>query len=244
MQDIPAVAGSRTMASMLSERILSDIVTGELAPGSKLNMRELAARYGAGMIPLREALSRLATSGFVEAEDQRGFRVTRISKEDLEDIVAVRQRIESDALRDAIESRNLEWEGALLAALHQVNSIQTCAPDDPQRMNPAWERAHEHFHTTLIAGCRSRWLKQFAATLRVQSARYRHQSIRSVHAPSRDVAREHENIVRAVLAHDADRACELLRDHFGTTARLVLGQDKPKKSGAARRKRGEERADA
>ncbi|NPT55073.1 GntR family transcriptional regulator [Paraburkholderia elongata] len=219
--DSPGSTSARTMASMLAETILQDIVTGALPPGSKLKIRELAERYQAGVIPLREAVSRLAMSGFVEAEDQRGFRVTPISRADLEDITAVRQRIESDALRDAIESGNLEWEGAVLAAFHLVNSLPTVI-GDPPRMNPEWERAHDNFHATLLAGCRSKWLKHFAATLRTQSARYRHQSLRSQDAATRDIRKEHEDIVKAVLARDAHLACELLRRHFATTTQLVL----------------------
>ncbi|QBR01649.1 GntR family transcriptional regulator [Paraburkholderia pallida] len=212
---------SRTMASVLADAILQDIVTGALPPGSKLKIRELADRYQAGVIPLREAVSRLAMSGFVEAEDQRGFRVTQVSREDLEDVTSVRQCIESEALRDAIESGNLEWEGAVLSAFHQVNSLPTVI-GDPPRMNPAWERAHDHFHTTLLAGCRSKWLKHFAATLRTQTARYRHMSLRSVHAVERNVAKEHEDIVKAVLARDPDLACQLLSQHFAVTTHLVL----------------------
>lgn len=211
----------RTLASVLADAILQDIVTGALPPGSKLKIRELAERYQTSAIPLREAVSRLAMSGFVETEDQRGFRVTQVSREDLEDITSVRQCIESEALRDAIESGNLEWEGAVLSAFHMVNS-QPTVTGDPPRMNPAWERAHDNFHTTLLAGCRSKWLKHFAATLRTQTARYRHMSLRSQHASERDVGKEHEAIVKAVLAHDADRACELLREHFAATTRLVL----------------------
>jgi DNA-binding GntR family transcriptional regulator len=211
----------RTMASVLADAILHDIVTGALPPGSKLKIRELADRYQAGVIPVREAVSRLAMSAFVEAEDQRGFRVTQISRADLEDVTSVRQCIESQALRDAIGSGSLEWEGAVLAAFHQVNSLPTVT-DDPSGMCPAWERAHDNFHTVLLAGCRSKWLKHFAATLRTQTARYRHMSLRSLHAQERDVGKEHEAIVKAVLARDADRACELLCQHFATTTQLVL----------------------
>ncbi|TCF96787.1 GntR family transcriptional regulator [Paraburkholderia strydomiana] len=236
--------GPRTMASVLADLILQDIVTGALAPGSKLKIRELADRYQAGVIPLREAVSRLAMSGFVEAEDQKGFRVTQISSEDLEDVTSVRQCIECEALRDAIASGNLEWEGALLSAFHQVNSLPTVI-GSPARMNPAWERAHNNFHTTLLAGCRSKWLKLFAATLRTQTTRYRHMSLRNEHAEERNVGKEHEDIVKAVLARDADQACELLRAHFATTAQLVLGGTSepaidPKKSkatGTARKRR-------
>lgn len=224
--DDAVTGGSRTMASVLADTILRDIVSGALAPGSKLKIRELADRYQAGVIPLREAVSRLAMSGFVEAEDQRGFRVTPVSRADLEDITSVRQCIESEALRDAIESGNLEWEASVLAAFHLVNSLPTVV-DEPPRMNPDWERAHDHFHATLLAGCRSKWLKHFAATLRAQTTRYRHQSLRSQHADERDVGREHEEIVKAVLARDADRACELLRRHFAVTAQLVLEDTTP-----------------
>lgn len=224
--DDAATGGSRTMASVLADTILRDIVSGALAPGSKLKIRELADRYQASAIPLREAVSRLAMSGFVDAEDQRGFRVTPVSRADLEDITSVRQCIESEALRDAMESGNLEWEASVLAAFHLVNSLPTVV-DEPPRMNPDWERAHDHFHATLLAGCRSKWLKHFAATLRAQTARYRHQSLRSQHAGERDVGREHEDIVKAVIARDADRACELLREHFAATAKLVLEDAAP-----------------
>lgn len=230
--DNPEAGAPRTMASQLADAILRDIVTGALPPGSKLKIRELADRYQASAIPLREAVSRLAMSGFVEAEDQRGFRVTQVSREDLEDVTSVRQCIESEALRDAIESGNLEWEGALLAAFHQVSNLPTVI-GDPPHMNPAWERAHDNFHTTLLAGCRSKWLKQFAATLRTQTARYRHMSLGSQHAEQRNVGKEHEDIVKAVLARDADRACALLRDHFAITSQLVL--ERTGESGAARK---------
>ncbi|WP_431825335.1 GntR family transcriptional regulator [Burkholderia sp. F1] len=235
--DTPMPGGSRTMASMLADTILQDIVSGALAPGSKLKIRELADRYQAGVIPLREAVSRLAMSGFVEAEDQRGFRVTPVSRADLEDITSVRQSIESEALRDAIASGNLEWEASVLAAFHLVNSLPAVT-GEPPRMNPDWERAHDNFHATLLAGCRSKWLKHFAATLRTQSARYRHQSLLSRHAGERDVGGEHAAIVKAVLARDADLACSLLRDHFAHTTRLVLEAATPPATPAGARRAG------
>ncbi|MCW3686374.1 FCD domain-containing protein, partial [Burkholderia cenocepacia] len=42
-----------------------------------------------------------------------------------------------------------------------------------------------------------------------------------------DVGREHEDIVKAVIARDADRACKLLRQHFAVTAQLVLEDTTP-----------------
>ena len=80
----------RTAASALANDIRADIISGHLPPGGRLRIKELCERYGSGAIPLREALSRLATSGFVVAEDQRGFRVADVSAAELTDITDTR----------------------------------------------------------------------------------------------------------------------------------------------------------
>src|ERR1700694_1563026 len=69
-------------------KIREDIVFGHLAPGEKLRIEDLRGRYGLGATPLREALSRLSAIGLVEASAQRGFRVARVSVEDLDDVTA------------------------------------------------------------------------------------------------------------------------------------------------------------
>ena len=79
--------------------IEADILRGALAPGARLGIAETAARYGVGATPLREALSRLAARGLVDAIGQRGFRVKPISRDDLADIVRIRTVIEREALR-------------------------------------------------------------------------------------------------------------------------------------------------
>ena len=59
------------------EALKSDIVMGNLSPGSKLKMEMLKARYGMGVNVIRESLARLATEDLVDAENQKGFRVAQ-----------------------------------------------------------------------------------------------------------------------------------------------------------------------
>jgi DNA-binding GntR family transcriptional regulator len=98
--------GERGSAASLVEvayvRLRSDVIHGALAPGEKLRIEELRAKYGLGATPLREALSRLSAVGLVEASAQRGFRVSRVSVEDLDDVTENRVRLECDLLRDSI----------------------------------------------------------------------------------------------------------------------------------------------
>jgi GntR family transcriptional regulator, carbon starvation induced regulator len=100
----------RTMTAALAAKLAQDIIGGALEPGSKLKLNVLSKRYGVSAIPLREALSRLASSGLVEIEDQRGYRTSSVSVQDLEDVTWVRQQVECLALKRSIEIGNIDWE--------------------------------------------------------------------------------------------------------------------------------------
>ncbi len=222
-KDIPQ---AKTTASSLQWTIRQDLVNGVFPAGAKLRIRELAERYEVGTIPLREALSRLCTTGFIVAVDQKGFRVSDVSEAELLDITRARQQLESLALNDAIERHELEWEGRVLASYHQLKRIPLYLDEaDPASaaVNPEWERAHDAFHETLASGSSSTWIKQFCSTLREQTARYRALSAGIGHTEQRDVDAEHAAIVTAILDRNASRACHLLSDHFAVTARLVAG---------------------
>jgi GntR family carbon starvation induced transcriptional regulator len=216
-----SVDSVRTMASTLEALLRRDIIVGELKPNSKLRVKELSERYEAGTIPLREALSRLCPSGFVVAIDQKGFRVSDVSIGELEDITRTRQEIERLAIARAIHRRDPHWEGEVLAAHHLLAELPVYDPVQPDHINAEWERAHDQFHEILTAGCQSGSLQRFAAILRDQTARYRHLSVTVPSSHERDVVREHDEIVKAIMARDVELASSLLAVHFGRTAELV-----------------------
>lgn len=217
--------GQQTMASTLFEAIRSDIMRGDLAPGARLKIQDLAERYGAGSIPVREALSRLATSGFVDARDQRGFSVRQVSASELLDLNRMRQLLESIAVRDALEQGNLAWESRVLGAHHRMSRLNQFSDPGAQTLNVEWEAAHDEFHQAIVSACSSPWLLEFIEVVRLQSARYRHISVRAKPTADRDVKGEHQAILDAVLARNADLAIERLCAHFNksTTNALTEG---------------------
>ncbi|WP_455922732.1 GntR family transcriptional regulator [Pseudomonas putida] len=215
----------RTMASQLEVRVRQDIINGHLAPGSKLRLKELAESYDAGVIPLREALSRLAAVGFITVEDQKGFRVGAISAEEIRDITNARLHIETKALAESILQGDVEWESRLIAAHHRLDRLELV--EGPERlMRPEWEQAHDAFHSALIGGCRSAWLQRLASTLRDQTARYRILAMHYPEAAKRDIPGEHRQLLHACLSKDVGRACELLRSHYEATTRSVLEHER------------------
>ncbi len=203
------------------DRLRADLLACRLVPGQKLKINDLCDRFEAGTSAVREALSRLASEGFITAEPQRGFRVTPLSLDELRDLTDTRCQIEALCLRSAITHGGLEWETHVIASLHRLSKTPVSAPGDPKRYNDAFANAHTTFHEALVGACASPWLLRLRATLYVQQARYRWLS-RPLAKVERDLDSEHAEIAAATLARDADRAVELLSKHFQLTAQIIL----------------------
>ena len=172
---------------------------------------------------MREALSRLTSEGLVVAEPQRGFRVAPISADELSDLTQVRAQIEGACLERAIAVGDVGWEARLVAAFHRLSRTPEREPGDPQRMNEAWSAAHAAYHEALVAACDSPWLLRLRATLYAQSERYRRLSVPLAEI-TRDLNREHQDIMDAAFARDGGRARTLMTRHLELTTRILLEQ--------------------
>jgi DNA-binding GntR family transcriptional regulator len=215
-------AGKPTRASRLLALLRNDIVRGRLAPGERLVISVLAESYGAGQTPIREALMRLASEGFVAQEDQRGFTVAPVSRKDLLDLTDARVEIDAVALRASLAHGDDGWEAALLGAWHRLQKMRKIG-EDGVSIQPEWEERHAAFHAALVAACPNQVLLQIRAMLYERADRYRRLSVRYLRAPRND-AGEHEAILKAALARDADEAARLLRAHILTTAQILLAE--------------------
>lgn len=210
-------------------RLREDIIRGVLLPSAKLRIEHLRQSYGLGASALREALSRLVSDGLVETEGQRGFWVAPISQAELADITAARQVMEVGALRQSIAHGSVEWEGRVVAARHSLDRLEKSMTAPSPEIVLTWERANRQFHMELLAGCPSKWLLRFVGQLYDQALRYRHRTRLRRPIPRTGVSPEHNAIVEATLARDADTACRLLSEHIANTAKStevsIFGED-------------------
>src|SRR5690242_4657103 len=83
-----------TLVERAAEGLRAEILDGTLAPGDRVHLADAAERLGMSMVPVREALRSLASEGLVYAVPQRGYRVSELSLDDLED--TYRLRVELD----------------------------------------------------------------------------------------------------------------------------------------------------
>jgi DNA-binding GntR family transcriptional regulator len=221
MHPLDAIKGPRSLTAKVFEALRADILACRFAPGQRLKIGELCARFEVSLGAIREALSRLAAEGLVVAEAQKGFRVAPVSNADLADLTTTRVEIEGLALRRAILFGDVAWEAGIAAAFDRLAALPERAEEDAGRVSDAWSEAHQAFHLALVAGCNSPWLLRLRSILFEQSERYRRLSVRSGRK-DRDVLGEHRAIMRAALARDADRAVGLLSEHILLTTRLLI----------------------
>jgi GntR family transcriptional regulator, carbon starvation induced regulator len=210
-----------TLATQVYEQLRREIVSARLLPGEKLPVEALRERFGVGGSPLREALIRLSVEGLVLQEDQKGFRVSTVSPDELVELTRTRCWINELALRESIAGGDAAWEEAVLLAFHRLSRIPTCLDGEPTRLNPAWEQQHQVFHNSLIAACPSRWIVSFNNLLFDCADRYRN-LVAIVGQSGRDVLGEHRAIMEATIGRKTETAISLLNDHFTRTTDSLL----------------------
>ncbi|MCR9138401.1 MAG: GntR family transcriptional regulator [Alphaproteobacteria bacterium] len=203
------------MTAQLFDRLRNDVLNGNLQPGQKLKIETLREHYEVGASPVREALSMLTAEGLVQRLDQRGFRVTEVSVGAFEELLRTRCWLEDRAIRESISGGSGDWEETVLLAHHRLTRTPRAA-EKSERSTPEWEKAHKSFHMSLLSACRSQFLIGYCAQLYDLNIRYRNLA-GSVAYPSRNVAAEHQAICDAALAREADRAVDLLIDHYTST---------------------------
>src|SRR5918994_1081706 len=112
-----------------AERLLRDeILTGRLRPGEHLKINVLVDRYdGLSPTPVREALSRLAGSGFVEVLPRGARRAAAASRAGLRALVENRLRLEAAALERAVSRGHAAWDALVEATHHDLGVVSEAA---------------------------------------------------------------------------------------------------------------------
>lgn len=220
MVETPLTEDGGTMTERAVELLQRGILSGELAPGQRLNVMDLVALYGIGATPIREALSRLLSHNLITANGRRGFRVREMSRTDLADITHVRFVIEREGILMAMQRGDDAWEASIVGHLHRLRLFVERAGSAFGEGGEEFDALHHRFHASLLSGCGSPRIIALAENLYFQAYRYRRISMRQLADPDHFIA-IHETLAEAVLARDEARAAGLLQVHLESTLRTV-----------------------
>ena len=222
MSESNAAEWPRIPATTLSDRVYhavrARIIHGELAPGEFIRELDLTAAMGVSRSPVREALGRLASEGFLERIPHRGFRVPEEPVGRLLDLYPVVAALDLLAGRLAIP-RLSEVD---VERLHAVNERLRAAKDrgDVRLLI----ELNNEFHHVFGERSGNRRLSDLLDDLRSQLTRLEIWYYSDSEQTQRSI-QEHDDIIRAIEQGSHDRALSLLERNMSLTYTSLLSEE-------------------
>lgn len=187
----------------LRRLILEDL----LHPGQQLLEQELTERLAMSSTPLRIALARLQSEGFLEIKPRHGVRILPLSATDSGEIYEILTSLEATAAY-LLAKRSLSTQE--LAPLEQAVVEMEAAGDAIE----SWSVADERFHVALVSMCGNRRLEQTVHMYRDQANRVRKATLRlRLHPSPQQSTQHHRALFEAIRKGDAISARALHLSH-------------------------------
>ena len=205
----------RTLGGTVTSRLRDLIVTGQLEAGTQLPLRELAARLGVSVMPVREALRSLESEGLVVVEPHRGASVARLSVEDVEELYALRGALEGLAARLAAPRLTVADQNALSKLFARMER------DEAQGDLNGFVRDDRAFHIRLYEAAGRPRLVEHIQDLQSSSARALPLVFRAWQ-PLRVALDDHRPILAAINAGDSALVESRTREHLEQAAQRVM----------------------
>ena len=212
---------SRDLSTRVYQVLQQEILQGQLPPGSRLSLDDLAARFGISVSPIRDALRLLAADGLVELRSRRGAFVTQPSRQDIQEVFQFRAILECAAV-DAVIAAGAPVLDALRA---HIAAMTTTMVGETHADYLTYIRHDQSFHRTLVEAIGNGKLLESYASLAgfALIARMLHRS--ESHRATATLA-EHRAILDALASGGAEAARAAIRAHLAQAcADLVRRSD-------------------
>ncbi|AZO08651.1 MULTISPECIES: GntR family transcriptional regulator [unclassified Mesorhizobium] len=205
MRGFAEVQRPLTVAEQVANVLREAIADGSLAAGTTLRQDDLAERFGFSRMPIRDALRQLEAEGIVSIHPTKGAHVAGMNAAEIREIFALRELLESEALRLSLpklgQDRLNEAEGVL---------ARIDAEPDVGR----WGALNRAFHLALYGACGNARLLSLIEAHHNAADRYVRVLLSNLNHRARSQA-EHRELLSACRKRDVEQAVAVLKRHLG-----------------------------
>lgn len=203
---------------LLTEKVVSAlreaILSGQIKPGARLSVPDLARRLGVSRTPAREALIALERDGLVASRPRYGTVVLNGNAQDLEDLIDIREGLECIAARRAAERMSASEREELQALLRKHSAF---LGKHPRSMVGSDLRKHVDldlaFHACANGGAHNDRLTASLKRIEAQMTVLHNQLSSSPGFAGKAVVMDHTAIADAIIAGNGDKAEAAARKH-------------------------------
>lgn len=186
----------------IKEHLLQQIQNGELQVGKTINLAALSRATGISVTPIREALTQLEQAQVIQAVPNRGFVITKLSKQEVKNLIEIVAQLEVMALE------NSKFEPDEMDALARMQSELEATTTIPEGL-----RARFNFHNHLVQHCPNKVLLQILKDLKVRLHFYEHDFIKD-HGFFKKLSTQTRSVVDAIQEDNVPTAALILRMHW------------------------------
>lgn len=208
----------KTASARVYEQVRNQITAGAHKVGDRLTEGALAEQYGVSRTPVREALRRLASEGFLEISPHAGALVKGWSKREVREVFETRAHLESMAA--GLAARHATSEDVL--TLQNQCSVMEELSQMPKRDVPRLSENNRAFHAEILRIAGNRRLAEIALNLMDLGF-----LVRSFTTFGQDnilrSCRDHRNLVTAIREGDERWAEAIMRSHILAAASVFTG---------------------
>jgi DNA-binding GntR family transcriptional regulator len=197
-----------SFADQARTALKTEIITGVLKPGQRIEIADYAERWSISPTPLRDALKSLEVSGFVEISPRRGIFVSQLDLTAMRELLEVRACLESAAA--AAAAKQIPKEIAIAAR----DAYVTAGNFTKNRRTEALKEVDSLVHKLVRDHCGNSRLQSMMVALWDQFEWTRHIMIKKAEAPYEMTLPEHVLICECLIAGDSSGAEKAMQDHL------------------------------
>jgi DNA-binding GntR family transcriptional regulator len=212
-------ATTSTRLAHAYEGLCAVLLSGGIAPGTRLTEAELTRMFAVSRTTMRAVLVRLAQEGYVTAEVNRGVRTRSFTVEEAADILEARETLESALAGKAAQRATDEEIAGLRRTLAAMEDCQA------RRDQDGYSAGNRRFHQQIKVAAHQQSLAQAFDRLLYQLVMRQYRDVGAPH-PRTGSLEEHQAILLAIVTRNHDAAVAAMRHHVGSArGALVLRDD-------------------
>lgn len=215
----PALPGRETLGDRVTDELSALLIAGRVAPGEKLSLRKVAEAVGVSMMPVREAMSRLAADGALDILPGKAVRVPVLTLSQFRELTQIRLVVEGFAAEEATRKASADEIDCIAA--HE-EAFRLAASSEPAETAKA-VAFNRDLHFALYESARMPTLVDMIKRLWLKAGPILNLHMRS--QPGRikggSAVRAHADLVAAMRNRDAPAARQALEADIRAAAQQV-----------------------